>query len=105
MKITRGSIKEDFHRDLYWTRIYFESNDGQKTSTVLVSASEEYFWDLLHTRQFGKIELEKWLKSVIVKWESLGDDILKEKIYYDSYATTYEAKMKGIEFLQKEIEP
>jgi len=105
MKVTIEKLREDFSRDTYWTRIYFESDDHQKESTVLICASREYLWDLFKARKPEEVKLEQWLQDAIKKWGFLGDKIFERKVYYDVYAETAEGRVNGLEFLKNEVVP
>jgi hypothetical protein len=103
MKIVREKIKENIDRDIYWTRIYFESEDKNRKSKVLACASWEYILDSNRIKEIKDIHIDNWREIVIKKWESLGDDIFNEEVHYDVYANTPEGKINGLEFL-KEID-
>ncbi|MCJ7507977.1 MAG: hypothetical protein MUO85_04510 [candidate division Zixibacteria bacterium] len=103
MKITREKIKKDSNRDVFWTKIIFESKEGGRRSKVLASASWEYIIDKNRISEVRDIHLEQWIESVINKWESKGDSIFDKKVHYDVYANTNEGKVSGLEFL-KEID-
>jgi len=105
MKIIKEKIREDFKRDIYWTRIHFESEDKKNKSTLIVCASWEYILDINRINDVRDFHLNNWLKDVIKKWESLGGDIFNRPIYYDVYANTDEGRENGLEFLKKEIKP
>ena len=105
MEINKGKIHEEFDRDTYWTRIYFESEDKKYKSTVLACASWEYFMDTNRVNEITKRHLEEWREKVIKEYESLGDKIFDKKVHYGVYAQTPEGKINGLEFLQKEISP
>lgn len=105
MKIDKKSLREDFSRDTYWTRIHFESDDQKKRSTVLICASQEYLEDFFHVRELDKIQLDQWLQNIIKKWESLDDKIFEKEIHYDVYANTPEGVANGSKFLQEEVKP
>lgn len=105
MKIKKEKLHENFKRDTYWTRIYFESEDKERKSVVLVCVSEEYIWDLFGAREPEKVKLEQWLEGIVKKWDSLSDKIFDKEIHYDVYTNTPEGMTNGLEFLQKEIKP
>ena len=102
MKIIKGSVKEEFSRDLYWTRIVFLSDDETKKTSILACASQEYLEDLY--RLAGGQELEQghfdeWLNTVIEKWLALGDKLFEKDMHYDVYANTKEGEANGIDYL------
>jgi len=105
MKIEKEMLRDDFHRDTYWSRIHFESDDGTKRSTVLFCASHEYLWDLFRARKFEEVQLNRWHESVIKKWEKVGDKVFKKAVHYDVYSNTNEGKVNGFDFLKNEIVP
>jgi hypothetical protein len=102
MKIIKGTIKEDFNRDLYWTRVVFLSDDEKKRTQVLVCASEEYFRDLYRlsgNQKLDQAHFDSWLDSVITKWSKFGERLLERDIHYDVYATTQDGEANGIDYL------
>lgn len=99
MKIEIQKIKEDFSRDLYWSRIYFFSDDDTQKSKVLVSASFEYFQQLLKKTTFQEEDFNSWMQKVVDKWRTLGNEIFNQDIHYDVYATTPEGEVKELDFL------
>ena len=101
MKIIKGKIKENFDRDVYWTRIIFESEDGGRRTKVLAIASWEYLLDSNRSSEVKDIHLEQWMESVMNKWKSQGDNIFAKKLYYDVYANTDEGRLNGLEFLKE----
>lgn len=104
MKVTKGQLRNHFSRDTYWSRIHFDSDDGQH-SVVLISASAEYFWNLFKTRDFKEDDLEKWYATIIEKWQKYGEKVFEKPVHYDVYATTAVGKENGYEFLKNEITP
>ena len=100
MEIIKGIIKEDFDRDVYWTRIIFESEDRSRRTKVLASASWEYLLDSNRISEVKNIHLEQWMESVVNKWESQGDSIFAKMVHYDVYANTDEGRLNGLEFLK-----
>ncbi len=104
MQIVKGEIRNEFSRDLYWGRIQFTSDDKSKTSNVLFCASTEYLWNLFHDINFKQNQLNAWYEDTVVKkWESFGDQIFEDEVYFDSYSVTAEGKANGFEFLQTKI--
>ncbi len=103
MKVIKGKINEDFDRDVYWTRIIFESDDGNCRTKVLASVSWEYLLDSNHVAEVTDVHRTHWIESVMNTWKSKGDSIFAKKIHYDVYANTDEGKKNGLEFL-KEID-
>jgi len=101
MNIKAERIRENFERDLYWTRIYFESVNRKHMSTVVTCASWEYIIDTNRINEVKDLHLNQWIEKVIKKWKSLGNEIFKKKIHYDVYASTAEGKINGLEFLKK----
>ena len=99
MKTERQKLKEDSTRDLYWSRIYFISDDGLKKSKVLLCASFEYIQQLLKKDAFEEADFDSWLEKVVKKWIKLKDDIFNQDIHYDVYATTKEGEANGLDFL------
>lgn len=107
MKILRGSIKEDFSRDLYWTRIIFLTDDESNKTSVFACASLEYLEALYRLTggvQIAQKHLDEWSKNVVKKWSALGDDILKQDVHYDVYATTPEGEANGLDFLLAKVQ-
>jgi|GEM_PF-1347410 len=105
MKITSEKIKEEFARDTYWTRLYIESEDGGKKSTVLVCASREYLWDLFGAKKPEEVKMDQWLNEVIKKWESLRETVFNNSVHYDVYTNTREGAVNGLKFLKEEVAP
>jgi len=102
MKTIKGALKEDTSRDLYWTRIIFLNDDESKKSQVFVCSSLEYFEDLFRvsgTEHLSPEQINEWLKEVIEKWSSLGEDIFKQDVHYDVYANTSEGEANGLDYL------
>ena len=96
-------IRENFNRDVFWTRIFFKSDDG-KESTVLACASYEYLSGLIGSHEFTSKELQDWVKKVVQKWSD-RPDIFRKSVHYDVYATSGEGLANGMKFLQEEIKP
>lgn len=106
MKIEKEDIKYEFHRGIYWTRIFFTSDDGIKKTKVFTCASMEYLQDLYKIVSGDKLKQEEfnaWLDVVVKKWSKLGDEIFNQDIHYDVYSNTQEGEANGIDFLVKEI--
>lgn len=103
MSVVKGEIREDVNRDIYWTKIHFESEDKSCKSTVLACASWEYILDANHINEVRDDHLKQWQEGVIKKWESFGDKIFDDELHYDVYATTPEGKLNGEEFLKIEV--
>ena len=101
MKIIKEKIKEDFDRDVYWTRIIFESEDGSRRTKVMAITSWEYLLDSNCISEVKDIHREQWIKAVMNKWESQGDSIFAKKVHYDVYASTDEGRLNGLELLEK----
>jgi len=102
MKTIKGTIKEDFGRDLFWTRIVFLNDDESKKSQLLTCASEEYLEDTFRIsgrEQLTEEHKNEWLKGVIEKWSSVGEEIFNEDIHYDVYANTKEGEANGLDYL------
>ena len=103
MKITKSKLHNKFDRDMYWARIYFDSEEGRHTK-LLISASAEYFWGVLKTRDFKEDDLQKWYDAVIQKWEGYGDKIFDREVHYSVHAITSIGKQNGLDFLKNEID-
>lgn len=102
MNILRGRIIEDFHRDLYWTKIVVLSDDEKKRTQIFASATMEYLEDTFKLKGKEKLSeehLNKWLNEVANKWKKLGEDIFSQDIHYDVYANTTEGEANGLDFL------
>lgn len=102
MKIIKGAVKEDFNRDLYWTRIVFLSDDEIKKTQVFVCASVEYLEDLYRLLGGQKPEqthFDKWVDAVIAKWSGLEEKLFEKDVHYDVYANTEEGEANGIDYL------
>ncbi len=102
MRIQRESIREDFHRDLYWSRLIFSSDDEKKRTQVLTCATEEYLMSISkapHENGISKQELEAWLTGVEAKWAKLGKDILNQDVHYDVYSSTPGGETNGLNYL------
>lgn len=106
MKILTGKIKEEFDRDLYWTRIVFLSDDESKKSQVLAVASQEFledFYKLSGNQKLSQEHFDQWLKSIIEKWSVLKDEIFNQDIHYDVYFNTKEGETNGLNFLISKV--
>ena len=101
MNIETEEIRENIERDLYWTRIYFESEDKKRMSKVVTCASWEYILDSNRINVVKDIHLNQWAEKVIKKWKSLGSEIFRKRIHYDVYANTDEGKTNGLAFLKE----
>jgi len=101
MNIKTEKIRENFDRDLYWTRIYFELEDKKRVSKVVTCASREYILDSNRINEVKDIHLNQWAEKVIKKWKSLGSEIFRKRIHYDVYANTPEGKINGLKFLKE----
>lgn len=107
MKIVKGSIKEDFSRDLYWTRIIFLSDDELKKSSVFACASLEYLEDFYRIANGARLEqkhFNEWADKVVEKWSGLGDDIFNQDVHYDVYSNTPEGEANGLDFLLAKVQ-
>lgn len=106
MKVTIGELHEDFSRDTYWARVFLESDDGRKRTTLLTCASHEYLWDLFKSNKFTMDDVrDVWLKKVIDRCISAGDSTFNTKVLRYVYAMTDEGRENGMEFLEREISP
>lgn len=106
MKIEKGIFHEDFHRDLYWTRVLFISDDEKKRSQILTCSSVEYWhqkWGVPMGEKVSEEKANQWVDQVVNKWSKLGEEIFNQDKHYDVYATTPEGEANGIDFLLKEI--
>ena len=100
MTINKSTIKEEFDRDLYWTRIIFTNKVTDKKTLVLACISDEYFRELYSSEERERENnLNKWRDKVITKWSGLGDDIFNQDVHYDVYAATKEGEANGFDFL------
>lgn len=107
MKTLRGSVKEDFDRDLYWTKIVFLSDDETKKTSVFVCASQEYlddFYRIAGTLRPEQKHLDDLVKRVVAKWSTLGEDVFKQDVHYDVYANTQEGEANGLDFLLGKVQ-
>jgi len=101
MKITEDSIKEDSKRDLYWTSVIFQSEDGMKQSRIMACVSYEY----IHQKPgIDSNFLENWPKTIIEKWSVFKDQIFNQDVHYDIYATTRKAEANCFDFLLTKTE-
>lgn len=106
MKVQRTSIKEDFSRDLFWTRIVFSRDDEIKTTQVLACVSQEYLEDIYRISRGQRLKqghFDQWLQLVIDKWLKLRDALFDKDVHYDVYANDMRREAAGIDFLLKEI--
>lgn len=98
------TIKEDGQRDLFFFKIYFESDDGQKKSTVFAAASREYFEDNPEFKGRDKNLLkEEWRKKVVRKYNSFGEDIFLQKIHYHADVFTQEGHTALMNYLMEKL--
>lgn len=102
MNIIIGSVKEDFSRDLFWTRIVFRSDDEKEKTQILVCASQEYLEDLYKLsggQGLNQEHFDKWLQSVVEKWKKLKNSLFEKDVHYDVYSNTEKGEANGIDFL------
>lgn len=102
MNFEKGKIMEEGSRDLYWARITFMADDGERSSIVLAAASLEYLQDSVEFAASGAIDheiLDQWLESVADKWDMLGNEIFDKDVHFDVYANTPEGEANGLSFL------
>jgi len=105
MKIESAKLKDDFHGDIYWTKLYIISDDGSKTTAVLIGASHEFLWDLFKTKDLDKVKLGEWLNNLEQEWNGKDDTIFSKLVHYQPYATTQESKANVLEFLETKFTP
>lgn len=105
MKIVKESVKDEFRRDTYWSRIHFESDNGESKATVLLCASHQYLWDLYHAKKLEEVKILEWYESVVKKWVAAGDVVFTKPVHYDVYANTQEGVDNGLNFLRNEVTP
>ena len=106
MKIEKEDIQYEFHRGLYWTRIFFTSDDGVKKTKVFTCASMEYlsdFYRIVSGDKLNQDDFDDWLSNIVKKWSILGEEIFNQDVHYDVYANTQEGEANGIDFLVKEV--
>lgn len=101
MTIQKGKIREDFIRDLYWTKIVFRSDDKKKESAVFACVSWEYICDTNRTNKIRDKFLSKWLNDIIKKKEKLGNKIFEKKVHFEINAVTNEGKLNALKFLKE----
>ena len=102
MRIEHSRLKEDTHRDVYWTVLHLLSDHSNKHSSVYICASYEYFVD--HFKKvFTEDDLKTWLDARIEEWDKKGEDALSTEVHYDVYATTLEGKQNGVAFLKSKL--
>lgn len=101
MKTKIELIKEDFGRDLYWTKIVFLSDDEKKQSYLFISATLEYLSSKYEKAITDDLKdcFDKLLEIVIKKWANLNDKLFDHDVHYDVYSNTDENESKGIDFL------
>lgn len=106
MNINTETIREEFNRDTYWTRIHCGSDEGDKQTIVLVCASQEYLSDKFKLRTpIEKSHLEEWLSDVVKKCENEGVGIFQKPVHYYVYANSQDGHTNGLNFLQNEVTP
>jgi len=106
MRITPGNVREEFGRDLFWVKIFFESDDQAKKTRVFACAPQEYLEDLFHLsggQKLSEEQLNKWSNAVIGKWKKLGEDIFTQDTHFDVYYSTPEGEQNGLNFLLKQV--
>ena len=101
MKITHEKIKEDANRDLYWTKVFVESDDKMSQSVLLTCASWEYMLDKNRANNVTEKFLNDWIDEVVSKTKKSGNNFFRNKINYDVYANTKDGKINGLEFLKE----
>ena len=65
MKILLENLKQEFHRDTYWTKICITSSDDKKKTLILTCASYEYLSDTFSDKNSHEIKPQDWINSVI----------------------------------------
>jgi hypothetical protein len=102
MIVKKEKVREEFHRDLFWTRILIISDEGLKKTQILTCASQEYLEDyyrLSGGQKLEKVHFDEWLNRVVKKWEKLGEEIFNQEIHYDVYTNTEKGEANGTDFL------
>ena len=105
MKIIIEDKNRDFNTKIIWTRIYIESDDGYKKTTILVAVLRLYYMDYPGVKKVEDFPFDQWIKDVAGKWEKLGDQIFEHSVNYDVYANTVEGRQNGFNFLKNKITP
>ncbi len=103
MIVQKETIQKEFSRDMYWTRVYFESEISSKKNTLLLCVSHEYLWDKLGIRDLTNQNVENWVDGVIEDWIAQGESIFDQTTHLKVYATSEEGEKNGLEFLRTEV--
>lgn len=101
MKILKGTIQEDFSRDIYWVKIIILSDADDRKSKILACLTQEYLDDLTNNNTEVATALNVWLGEVIKKWQKIGDQIFDQDVHYDVYASSQNGEANGLDFLIK----
>lgn len=94
MKIEVEEKNTDADTLAYWTCIHITSDDDLKRTTILVGTSRTYLPNLFHNKdvEVSPEQWRQWIKEIEIKWIGVGDEIFKQKVYYDPYAKNLEGK-------------
>ncbi len=66
MKITKGQIKEDRHRDIFWQRSFVENDQGEILCKIIISATQEFLSMTLKTDMVNvriNDDMKKWFED------------------------------------------
>lgn len=103
MITTISPLQDDFHRDLYWMKIIFQSDDKKQLSAVLICVSYEFLWDQFKTREFSKKQLQQWQHEIVQKWTAKGESVFDNKVYFEVFATNEDGRINGEYFLRSKL--
>ena len=103
MKILPSKLNNNTSRDVYWTRLYVESDQGNKSTQVLFCACYEYLCEKLEINEFSEDQLQTLLDDFIEEVKSQEDAIFSKPIHYVVRASTREGGLNALSFLENEI--
>lgn len=93
MKLSFSDIKQEHDRDLYWVKVFVNSDN--QTKECLACASWEWLIDEFHANDVSSKLLDKWLEIVSVDVQKNSD----QSIFV--YAETVEGQENGLNFLNE----
>lgn len=62
MKLIKGNIKEDSHRDVFWQKSYIESEEGDILLKIIICASQEFLSSSLNI-EMKDVQIDKRMQE------------------------------------------
>ena len=91
MKITKGQIKEDRHRDIFWQRSFVEDDQGKILCKIIVCATQEFLSMTLKKNMVDVLiddDMKKWFEEKTEKLYTKAEnhtDLAKIESLFDIY--------------------